>query len=157
MNARLLQTAIINDLKCLFQNRRYKSPDPLIKSAAPSLFRQNLPKKSRDDEDDPFPHIIVRIDSGGIESPTEPHTVAVVLMVGIFDDDEQNVGSDTVLEIFEIIQQHYQESPTLEEQFVCTGSFHWALQDEESFPYFYGAANINFKLPAPRLKGSDLT
>ena len=61
-----------------------------------------------------------------------------------------------MLEILEVIQQHYEETPLLDGQFVFTDPFNWALQDEESYPYFFGAANLNFELPAPRRKWSDL-
>ena len=58
-------------------------------------------------------------------------------------------------EIIERIQQHYEETPALKE-FVCADPFNWALQDEPSYPYFYGAVNLVFHAPAPRAKWSEL-
>ena len=154
MTARDLQDALIADLNELFKDRRYKTPAgenaPLI------AYPQNLPKRKSEEDDDPFPYIIARIDSGGIESQTDPHKVAVLLLVGIFDDDERNQGHRAVLEVLELIQRHYEETPLLDGQFTFTDPFNWALQDEDSYPYFFGAANINFTLPAPRRKWSDL-
>lgn len=72
MNARILQDALVADLTELFKDRRYKKPDG--SSAATSVFSQALPKQQTDAEAeiDPFPYIIVRIDSGGIETQTDP-------------------------------------------------------------------------------------
>lgn len=154
MNARELQDALGNDLAALFKKRRYEAPDgtpvPL------SVFAQNLPKRQSEDDEDPFPYIIVRVDSGKVESQTDPHKVAVILLVGVFDDDPANQGHRAVLEILETIQHHYEAVPLLDGKFVFTDPFNWALQDEESYPYFFGAANLTFNAPAPRRKWSDL-
>lgn len=154
MNARILQDALVADLKELFKYRRFKTPAG--DTAPPSVFSQNLPKRKSEADDDPFPYIIVRIDSGAIKSQTDPHNVTVLLLVGVYDDDTENQGHRAVLEIMEAIQQHYEETPLLASQFTFTDPFNWALQDEESYPYFFGAANLNFTLPAPRRKWSDL-
>lgn len=153
MTARELQEAIRKDLTALFERDRYKTPDG--GEAAPGVYKQALPLLNSDDEDDPFPYIIVRLDSGGIDTPTDPHKIAVLLVIGIFDDNQQNNGHETVLEIIERIQQHYEEIPALGE-FQFTDPFGWALQDEQSYPYFYGAANLSFNAPAPRTKWSEL-
>lgn len=153
MTARDLQKAIKADLRALFANDQFKTPDDHM--ASPQLFSQFLPKRKTDDEEDPFPYIIVRIDSGGIDTQTDPHKVVVLLVIGIYDDDEQNNGHEAVLEIIERIQRHYEETPALKE-FVFTDPFGWALQDEESYPYYYGAVNLTFNAPAPRAKWSDL-
>ena len=154
MNARILQDALVADLKELFKNRRFHTPTG--DDTALSVFAQNLPKRESEDDDDPFPYIIARIDSGAIESQTDPHKVAVLLLVGVYDDDTKNQGHRGVLEILEVIQQHYEETPLLDGQFTFTDPFNWALQDEESYPYFFGAANLTFELPAPRRKWSEL-
>lgn len=154
MNARILQDALVSDLRVLFQDRRYKTPGG--DNAALSVFPQLLPKRVSENDDDPFPYIIVRIDSGDIESQTDPCKVSVFILIGIYDDDASNQGHRTVLEIMEVIQQHYEEIPLLDKQFTFTDPFHWALQDEESYPYFFGGIEITFELPAPRRKWSNL-
>lgn len=124
--------------------------------AAPKAYEQFLPKRRTQDAEDPFPYVIVRIDSGGIDTQTDPHKVAVILVIGIYDDDPDNQGHKAVLEIIERIQEHYEGTPLLAGQFTFDDPFNWALQDEQSWPYFYGACNLTFKLPPPRTKASDL-
>ncbi len=154
MNARELQQAVKDDLTALFQNIRYKTPED--EKAAVSVFEQNLPMRQTEDADDPFPYIIVRLDSGGIATQTDPHKVAVILLIGCYDDNPDNQGHKSVLEILEKIQNHYEETPLLAGQFVFRDPFNWALQDEESYPYYCGAANLTFDLPATRRKWSEL-
>lgn len=153
MTARELQKDIVADLRELFASDQFKTPDGGM--AAPRVFSQYLPKLESDDDDDPFPYIIVRLDSGNIETQTDPHKIAVILVIGIFDDRLENQGHESVLEIIERIQLHYEETPALKE-FVFVDPFNWALQDEQSYPYFFGAVNLNFHAPAPRAKWSDL-
>lgn len=156
MTARELQKAIAADLTDLFKDRQYTTPSG--EPAAIKAFRQQLPKRKSDDDDEPFPYIIVRLDSGGIENQTASHKVAVLLLIGICDDSPENTGHDAVMEIIEVIQQHYQENPFLQNgEFKFTDPFNWVLQDEESYPYFFGAANLVWEATAPRRKVSKYT
>ncbi len=129
MTARDLQTAIMEDLDRLFKNSRYKTPDHTLEPL--KTHRQRINKRDAQDTEDPFPYIIVRLDSGGIEAVTDPHRVNVLLLIGIFDDalgdyrdpppkdsdwNDRNFGDLTVLEIIEKIQAHYEKQPHLEGQ-----------------------------------------
>ena len=42
------------------------------------------------------------------------------------------------------------KNPMLANQFMFQDPFNWALQDEESFPYFFGAASLTFRASAIR-------
>lgn len=174
MNARELQTAVVNDLRVLFEGRTYKAPPPKIQGtpefnleeydpdkpteepeAAPTLealsvHEQDLPIRD-EGADDPFPYIIVRLSKGGIATPVDPHKVDLFLLIGVYDNDKRNIGHKTVLEIIETIQKHYEKYPTLSGgAFQFTDPFTWVLQDEPSYPYFYGGCNLAFNLAAPR-------
>lgn len=153
MTARELQKSVVEDLKKLFEHDLYKTPHDTMEPL--HFFPQFLPKRRSEDDDDPFSYVIVRVDSGGIDAPTDPHKIALLLVIGIYDDSEQNNGHEAVLEIIERIQQHYEETPVLG-AFSFTDPFGWALQDEESWPYYYGAVNVTFNAPAPRTKWSEL-
>lgn len=163
MTARALQKALVKDLEILFRDGRYKVPPENgrewkdeRKLAAPGVYEQDLPIQDSGDNSSLFPYIIVRVSSGGIETPTDPHKVAMLLLIGIFDDDPMNRGHEAVLEIIERTQAHYERFPILE-CFSFTDPFHWALQDEPSYPYYFGAININFDATAPRTEWSELT
>lgn len=168
MNARELQTVLLDDLDELFKDRYFKTPHNTMQP--PKAYPQNLPPKDARSEDDPFPYIIVRIDHGGVDTQTDPHKVKVILVIGIYDDgildyrepppeegewDNRNYGTMAVLEIIERIQAHYENRPSLcGGKFYFDGPFHWALQDENAFPYNIGACDLTFSLAAPRKERS---
>lgn len=170
MTARELQTALVEDLKELFKDSYFQTP--YQKMAPLGVFRQRLPKRDAQSEEDPFPYIIVRLDHGGLEGRTSAHKVSVLLVIGVFDDalletkeppptegwDTRNFGPEAVLEIIERIQAHYEKHPSLEGgAFYFDGPFNWALQDEDSYPYYYGACEMEFTLAAPRRERSQFT
>ena len=158
MNARELQTAIKEDLEALFSDTVLKDPpEEKPGTAKISVFEQELPIRDAN-ADDPYPYIIAKLDTGGIDTPTDPHKVNVILLIGIYDNDRRNQGHKTVLEIIERIQTHYEKNPTLSGgTFQFTDPFKWVLQDEPSWPYFYGACNLAFNLYAQRTEGSEYT
>ena len=183
MTVRAMRKAVAADMEALFKNDFFKTPETapeeewpewlkelpqpvpdwhLHRMAAPKAYEQYLPLKTMDngsidpEAEDPFPYIIVRADKGGIESPTAAHKADVILLIGIFDDNPANKGHGAVLEIIERIQMHYQETPRLAGQFVCQDSFECALQEEESYPYYFGVCQLTFAMQAPRAKWSDL-
>jgi len=106
--------------------------------------------------DEPFPYIIVRLDSGGIEAPTASHRISLILLVGIYDDDPNNTGHTAVMEIIERIQQHYRQYPAMG-AFSFVEPVSWYLQEEPSYPYYFGAIDLTFDAPAPQIiQGSEL-
>ncbi|MCM1236701.1 MAG: hypothetical protein NC489_42035 [Ruminococcus flavefaciens] len=169
MNARELQTALVDDLDALFKDRPFKTPKKTME--APKAYPQSLPPQDARSEDDPFPYIIVRLDHGGVDTQTDPHKVTVLLIIGIFDDgtldfrepppaagewDNRNFGPTALLEVIERIQEHYEKRPALEGgKFYFDGPFHWVVQDEtRSWPYYIGACDLTFTLAAPRKERS---
>lgn len=168
MNARELQTALVNDLEALFADRPFKTPNNTM--AAPKAYPQILPPKDARSEDDPFLYIIVRLDQGGVDTPTDPHKVRVLLIIGIYDDgtldfrepppadggwDTRNYGPMAVMEVIERIQEHFEKRPSLcGGKFYFDGPFHWVMQDEISYPYYIGACDLTFTLAAPRKERS---
>lgn len=173
MNARELHQAIIDDLNELFSKNYFKTPHHEMKPL--KAYRQQLPQFDAQETDDFFPYIIVRIDKGSVENPTAPHKVDVLLVIGIYDDgteeyiqgsekefvgddgwDTRNLGTIAIMEVMEKIQTHYEQKPSLENgKFYFDGAFHWAMQDEDSYPYYFGACELSFTLSAPRKEMSQ--
>ena len=154
MTARDLQVRLQQDLTELFKDGRYKTPDGKMEPV--HVFRQNLPQRKSEEDEDPFPYIIVALDSGGVKDQMTAHKIAVVFRIGIYDDDLTNQGHASVLAIMETMQQHYEESNTLGPfAFNDDGDgFAWALQDEQSWPYFFGAVGMTWEAHAPRRKAN---
>lgn len=180
MNARELQTAVMKDLESIFSGNRFKTASRTMEPIR--AYAQQLPKFDAQGIDDFFPYAIVRIDKGGVESQTAPHKVDIMIIVGIYDDgtevyagekenrkpgeppsfadgdgwDTRNLGTVAVMEVLEKIQAHYELEPSIENgKFYFDGPFHWAMQDEDSYPYYFGVCEMSFTLAAPRKKESQ--
>lgn len=179
MNARELQEAVRADLNELFADRFYKTPEN--KMAPIKAYCQQLPQFDAQELDGFFPYAIVRLDKGGVESPRDAYKVDVMIIIGIYDDgtqeytgeketpkpgqepsfvgsdgwDQRNFGYMAVMEAIELIQTHYEQEPALKNgAFYFDGPFNWALQDEDSYPYYFGVCELTFTLSAPRKKES---
>lgn len=155
MTARELQQDVIVDLAEAFRGRLYKAPDGTDKAV--TIAEQNLPKRESEDDDDPFPYIIVRLSEGQIVSQTDGYDVDTLLLLGAYDDSPENNGHRAIIEMIEKIQKRYEETPCLAGKYVLQDPVAWALQDEESWPYFFGAMNLTWRATAPRRKGSRFT
>lgn len=169
MTARDLQTAIMEDLDQLFKDSLYKTPEHTL--AALKTHRQRINQRDAQDTEDPFPYIIVRLDSGGIDAVTDPHKVNVLLLIGIYDDalgdyrdpppedggwDTRNFGDLAVLEIIERIQAHYEKQPHLEGgPSPLTAPSIGYSRSKEATPTTTAAANSPLPWQRPAWKGAS--
>jgi len=155
MTARQLQQDLIADLTEAFKGKLYRTPSGTDEPV--TIAEQNLPKRESEDDDDPFSYIIVRLSEGQIASQVDAYEVDTILLLGAYDDSTENNGHRIILEMIEKIQERYEGTPRLAGKYVLKDPVAWALQDEESWPYFFGAMNLTWQVTAPRRKGSIFT
>lgn len=148
MTATLLQEALVKEIGAIFSGELFK--DSAGEYGKMKIFEQNLPIREDEDAPDPIPYIIVRLETGTTKSGVDPQEVLVTLLIGYFDDSTENRGHKGVLGIIQKIHERFEKEPMLAHQFMFQDPFDWALQDEESFPYFFGAASMTFKTAAIR-------
>lgn len=148
MTATLLQEALVKEIGAIFSGELFK--DSAGEYGKMKIFEQNLPIREDEDAPDPIPYIIVRLETGTTKSGVDPQEVLVTLLIGYFDDSTENCGHKGVLGIIQKIHERFEKEPMLAHQFMFQDPFDWALQDEESFPYFFGAASMTFKTAAIR-------
>ena len=134
MTAQILQEELVKEIGVIFRDDLFKdSAGEYIKM---NVYEQNLPIRQDEDAPDPIPEVLV------------------TLLIGYFDDDAGNNGHKGVLGIIQKIQERFMKEPMLAKQFYFMNDeqhpFDWALQDEESFPYFFGAASMTFATAAIR-------
>lgn len=122
-------------------------------AADPGLKNQHLEADPVElAEDDPFPYVIVRISQGNVKDPDHSRIVSMLFIIGVYDDAETNEGVDGVLNIIERIYRRYAENPIVhggkakihfdgEQQL-----FHWVIQDDDTWPYFFGAVQAEFEI-----------
>jgi len=148
MTATMLQEEIVKELETIFRGDLFKNS--LGEYVKLNVYEQQLPIKEDEDSPDPMPYIIVRLETGSTKSGTDPQEVLVTLLFGYFDDSPENNGHKGVLGMIQKVHERFEKQPMLANQFMFQDPFDWALQDEESFPYFFGAASMTFKTAAIR-------
>lgn len=148
MTATMLQEEIVKELEAIFHGDLFKNS--LGEYVKLNVYEQQLPIREDEDSPDPMPYITVRIETGSTKSGTDPQEVLVTLLFGYFDDSPENNGHKGVLGMIQKVHERFEKQPMLANQFMFQDPFDWALQDEESFPYFFGAASMTFKTAAIR-------
>lgn len=138
-----LQQDLKIELERLFANFNLKSPDGEYKKI--NVFEQNLPI-SNDEEDDPYPYIIVKITKGEIKDLYSNNTVQLMLIIGTYDDSNEANGHKDVFNIIQKIFERFRENPNLSNKYVIQDSFEFALSEEDTWPYYFGGIEIGFDI-----------
>lgn len=145
-----LQDDLNEELKEILKDSTFKDTNGERKKI--NVFSQDLPVESnREDEDeDPFPYIINKLDSGDIQSEESAHEVKVLLIIGIYDEDRNRQGYKDVLHIINKIYERFAKQNVLNKRYVVKVPFRWTLQDEDTHPYYFGGIEMSFDIPAVR-------
>lgn len=147
-----LQKELMKDIGNIFEKDLFK--DSLGKYVSLNIYAQNLPIRDDEDAPDPVPYIVVRVLDGKVKGWVEAQEVQVMLILGCFDDNINNDGHEILLELIQKIEERFLKNPILSKQFMFLNDeqhpFEWALQEEESFPYFFGAISMSFRTPTIR-------
>lgn len=142
-----LQKELMKDIGNIFEKDLFK--DSLGKYVSLNVYAQNLPIREDEDAPDPVPYIVVRVLDGKVKGWVEAQEVQVMLILGCFDDNINNDGHEILLELIQKIEERFLKNPILSKQFMFLNDekhpFEWALQEEESFPYFFGAISMSFR------------
>lgn len=144
-----LQDALCDELKKVFKHHTYKKPSG--ERVPINIYPQEVPISQTDDEEDPIPYIIVRLNSGDDTGAKDSfNTVHLVIIVGVWDMDKEAQGHRDILNIFQKIYERFHKNPSLKGGAVYNGDFHWATQEDNYYPYYFGACKISFYVSAIR-------
>lgn len=143
-----LQDALVSDIKKILVGHKYKTPAG--KMIPINVFAQNIPVNESDDDEDPIPYIIVRLNTGeDLGAKDSNYVIGLVIIIGIWDDALDSQGHRTVLNIINKIYERFQKNPSVGDA-IYTGEFHWANQEDGYYPYYFGACTLSFNIPAIR-------
>lgn len=144
-----LQDALCSELRTLFSDDLFRNS--LDEYVPIKVFSQNLPIEKNDDDEDPVPYIIVRLNNGDDDGKKDSNNVVnLVIIIGVCENMKEQQGYRDVMHVFQKIYQRFQEKPKLGDQAVFNGEFHWANQEDGYYPYFFGACTLSFNIPAIR-------
>lgn len=149
MTPLMLQDELVEEMSRLLDGYLYKTPAG--ERVPIKVYAQNVPINETDDDEDPIPYVIVRLNSGDDEGTRDSfNIVKLVIIIGIWDDSLDNQGHRDILNIVQKVYERFHENPNLNNKAVYTGDFHWALQEDTYYPYSFGACSLNFNIAAIR-------
>jgi len=148
--AQLCQDALIEALEELFAGKKYNGQEgrKLLK-----IFKQDLPIPEDNDVDVDTdeanaPYIVVRMTGGEIADDDGPQTVEFGLVICTYDTGIRREGYQDVANIKEDIVQRVCSAPYFGGAFTILKPVTWAMQQDDTAPYYFGACNLICTAPA---------
>ena len=146
----LCQDALIEMLKELFKGKKYTGQEgrkPL------TIYKQDLPVPEDNDVDADTdeaaaPYIVVQMTGGAIRDDDSPQIVDFSLIVCCYDKGKERDGYQDVANIKEDIIQRVCTRPYFGGAFTILKPITWALQIDDTAPYYFGACSITCTAPA---------
>lgn len=150
MTPDILEHDLATEITALFTGYLLKNSEGI--NAVLNVFEHDLPiRQGTDDEETPElpePYIVVKAGSGNIASETDSQVVTVVLVICTCDDSAARQGHKDVLHIIQKIYERFAKNPALAGKFVFKFPFDWVLEDEDTYPYYFGGVQLQFEVPA---------
>lgn len=120
-------------------------PEPAAQEEAPpELLENGLAEEQT--APDPYPYIIVRIADGEIKDENSAQDANVTLLFGIYEPDYDKQGHKDILNIIAKIYERFAKYPVLNGKYTIQYPILWTLQDEESYPFYFGGMNLTFEI-----------
>lgn len=148
MTAYDLQVALADEVERITKDMLFHTPAGEQESL--KAFLQCLPERQvgligeAENEEDPYPYCIVRIDGGNIADSLLSQEVKVILIFGIYDNSPDRNGHQAILNIIQRIADHFTRDPLLDHKYRLNyeAGINWVMDDEEPYPYYFGAMNL---------------
>ncbi len=146
----LCQDALIEMLQELFAGKKYNGQQGRKEL---KIFKQDLPIPEETDYDADTdaayaPYIVVAMSGGQIKDDDAPQTVDFGLIVCTYDRGINRDGWQDVANIKEDIIQRLCSQPYFGGAFTVLKPITWAMQNDDTYPYYFGACNFTATAPA---------
>ncbi len=127
-------------------------PNPLGERKNINIFQLGLPvEKTEEESERKFPYVLIVPQEGNITGGrSEPQTVYIYLLIGVYDDNTDNQGKKHVLNIISDISGRFLKDPVLDGKYYADEEIKWVVDTEEEYPYHYGAVWMTFNIPTFR-------
>ena len=146
----LCQDALIETLEELFAGKKYNGQQSRKEL---KIFKQDLPVPEDYDADvdtdaAAAPYIVVRMTGGEIKNDDGPQAVEFSLIVCAYDEGKEREGYQDVANIKEDIVQRLCTKPYFGGAFTVLKPIAWAMQQDDTYPYYFGACSLTCTAPA---------
>lgn len=146
----LCQNALVREITELFAGKTYNGQEGYKEL---KVFKQDLPIPQDDDEDSDTdaaaaPYIVVRLTGGEVKDEFTPQTVDFSIVICVFDRSVEREGYQDVTNIKEDMVQHFCRKPYFGDIYTVLKPITWAMQADDSAPYYFGAVSLKCTAPA---------
>ena len=147
----MLQKELKKELEELFEGF-YSSADAEFKGRSVSVYEQNLQLEMENEEmdGDKIPYIIVRLSEGELTQWDDTEQVKVILVFCTSDSDMKRDGYKDCMNMIQKVKERFLKNPQLGAYFNMELPIAWAIQEDESYPIYYGGMELNFACPTIR-------
>ncbi|MCM1122548.1 MAG: hypothetical protein NC416_08195 [Eubacterium sp.] len=147
-----LQKDLAEEIEQITEDMLFQNPEG--KPEHMKAFLQDLPKREQtvqpgnlmveEDEDDPYPFCVVRLESGAVLSGAQ--AVTVILVFGIFDDGMENLGHQSLLNVIHRVSERFISNPVLKDRYQMDvrRGINWILDEEDRYPYYIGGLEMTW-------------
>ncbi len=140
----LCQDALVEMLKELFEGKKYNGQEGRKEL---TIYKQDLPIPQDDDVDADTdeaaaPYIVVQMTGGKIRDDDSPQIVDFSLVICCYDRGKEREGYQDVANIKEDIIPYFGGA------FTILKPVAWAMQIDDTAPYYFGACTLTCTAPA---------
>lgn len=149
-----LQRDLAEEIERILSGMRFK--DPAGNIVPMRAYCQDIPKRRQairkgalmpeeEEEEDPYPFCIVKAESGEMFNGAQ--SVSIMLILAVFNDDEQNQGQQELLNAMHKIAERFIRDPVLQgkHRLDQEAGIGWLLDDEDRYPYFAGGMTMKWE------------
>lgn len=140
----LLQDFLVKELKNLFVGFKLKNAKD--DNSDINIYPQYLPAKKGQKDTDHFPFVTVKVIEGEDPNETDANTCRIMLMVGVYDMDENYQGYKDVLNMLQRMYTHLMSDRIFDDRYAVEYPIKFTLTDEDYQPYFFGALDTTWTI-----------
>jgi hypothetical protein len=146
-----LQQDLAAEISNLLSNLEFKKADG-TKQIGATGYLQQLSKLESDDADPDqyFPYFIVRHIQSVTKSDMDPWTVTMHVLLGVYDDGAENAGHFQLENACQRITDRFIYEPLLSHSWRCEQEIEIDMQEDDTYPYFFGGVELKFQVPKIR-------
>lgn len=143
------QETLKKEIGSVLQNSCIRKDSNGNRISGVNMYKQDLPIIMEDDEDVSqfFPYAIVRILEGSTPEDDEPWIVTANILLALEDSSTARSGYLDIMGMIQKIIDRFVSEPRLNEYYRALQDIEWAIQDEDTYPYYFGGVQIKFYLP----------
>lgn len=143
-----LQKDLVEEIKTVLERVPTTDPDGLVLEGF-NGYENQLPVVMSDEEDTSqyFPFYIVSVNGAKTADDDSPWEVTTDIILGVHDRNKLNNGHETIMVCIQRIVDRFSHEPMLNKKYRALQDMEWIIDNEDTWPYFYGRVTIKFYVP----------